>query len=485
MNIRNGLGEALLEAQMQALLTKWLRGLEPTGTPFALRVRTFADLRDEAARPSPRFARLRPILSTASSVASAGAAAGVVALVAILGATLDRSGGVVGAMGTPLDGETVILPASDYYWMPDPLAVLALLVASAVAGAIVFVPWLRNLAGRLAFGRNATEPAPPLPLKRRWRAISPLVWVLAVAWVLFAVQAASTVVSLQQIEARLQGEMGGGDPSFAPLILYSALSPVVWTTLAIAVPLRYPLRDRSAGLLLLGALAPFAGLALVLVAVVSGHLVPEVWYADAFLSAASIVAIAFGLARRSGSVRRPPLWLAAVAIGAVFVLTETVPFLYLLIPVLSWEEITGTVYACASHLSWLAILWVGFAASRRNTHPRAWRFVLAAGVLTVLPWISDYLLTLCSFLPVPYSPVSYDCTAGVCQQSSPSTIPWNILDSLQSWWDLGARLLAQASLAVALLIGLRPVPREEPPAAASTKAAEVQAQPEADATASA
>jgi len=63
--------------RMESELTRWLVGLEPVGTPVALRIRTFSDLRAEAARPRRRLPWLRPALSSMAALGSVVAGAGL------------------------------------------------------------------------------------------------------------------------------------------------------------------------------------------------------------------------------------------------------------------------------------------------------------------------------------------------------------------------------------------------------------------------
>jgi hypothetical protein len=127
--------------RMEAELTKWLGGLEPTGTPISLRFRTFADLRAEAALPRPRIPWLRSALSTMASLGSVVAGAGLLVLFAVIGATA-QPGSAAGAYGPGLSG---VGPGSaspfggDYNYGPGPVAILMLLAASTLAGCIVLI----------------------------------------------------------------------------------------------------------------------------------------------------------------------------------------------------------------------------------------------------------------------------------------------------------------------------------------------------------
>ena len=89
--------------RMETELIGWLTGLEPTGAPIALRLRTFADLREEAARPRPRLPWLMPAVSSIGSLGAVVIGASLIMLIAVVGATVDHVHAVAGAMA-PLAG---------------------------------------------------------------------------------------------------------------------------------------------------------------------------------------------------------------------------------------------------------------------------------------------------------------------------------------------------------------------------------------------
>jgi hypothetical protein len=156
---------------MEAELTGWLCGFEPTGTPVALRIRTFADLRDEAARPHRRFEGLTARLPPFASLGTVVVGAGLFLLLAVAGAGTGGGpiGAAAGSLGSQLSGAgTVAQPPMDdgYAIGPDPVGILMLLLASALAGCTVLIPRLRRLIGRIAFGKAATAPSVPLPFRR-------------------------------------------------------------------------------------------------------------------------------------------------------------------------------------------------------------------------------------------------------------------------------------------------------------------------------
>ncbi|HEX7490436.1 MAG TPA: hypothetical protein VF337_01890, partial [Candidatus Limnocylindrales bacterium] len=130
--------------RMEAELTGWLRGLEPGGTPVALRVRTFADLRDEAERPRPRFVWLRP---TVSAVVSLGAVALVAGAIMVLSVVLGGGHGVggpgsVGPTGPdvpagPSDGVVQVV-TWDQNVTQNPVALLLYLLTTCLADAVAW-----------------------------------------------------------------------------------------------------------------------------------------------------------------------------------------------------------------------------------------------------------------------------------------------------------------------------------------------------------
>jgi hypothetical protein len=169
-------------------------------------------------------------------------------------------------------------------------------------------------------------------------------------------------------------------------------------------------------------------------------------------SAIAAVAIAAGLAGRSGSLRRPPLLATAVGIGATFFVSMSFPVMAIswigwgwslpnlativLPPILNWaEQVAG-----------LALLWVAFCALRRGGS-WSWRLVFAYAALallstlpmTVLSTINNVMMVLGSFgVPVHGTPLAL------------------------MWWSTLTGCLASTALLVALLSGLRPPVDAEP-----------------------
>lgn len=469
--------------RMEAELIKWLGGFEPAGTPIALRFRTFADLRAEADRPRRRLPWLLPALSSMASLGAVVFGAGLIMLLAVAGASVSQGVGGSGGVGPSFVGGGAGSPPIDYVtssYGPDPVALLLLLVASVLAGASVLLPRVQSLVCRIAFGKGEAAPSAPLPFRRPLRSISRLTWVLGAV-------AAVTLLGQFWIAygvARMQMVLPEGLPS-----LFSAAMIVPF---AVAVALRYPLRDRSSKLLLVGTVAMVANQllfsTLALLSLVG--LYPFDWtgllYLVDFLSVASAVGIAAGLAGRSGSVRRPPLRLAAASVGVAFFIAAT----YLFLEGLGWNPtlpypLDHGVSDLASWVvlsAWLAILWVGLSAWRQGRSSWrqgrsswGWKLVVAAGALSLLAGLPIYLNQLYLYL----NPTSFNAALDGTTQTEAFTY----VVGLDYWWQMIATVVANAALLLALLIGLRPVPSDGvPPVAepAAEEAPEVQIEGDRD-----
>jgi hypothetical protein len=149
--------------RLEAGLSTWLRSFEPVDVPIACRLRTFRDLRIEAGRPRPRLGfvgRGAPVLACAACIAAA-------ALVGLLLAARGHAISVgAGALGPSID---VQQPGSDVSSsvVPNPVAILGLLVVSVLAGSIVLLPRARAAFGRVMFGRDTEAASDPAPVRRR------------------------------------------------------------------------------------------------------------------------------------------------------------------------------------------------------------------------------------------------------------------------------------------------------------------------------
>jgi len=446
--------------RLEAELSTWLRGLEPGGTPPALRLRTFADLRAEAERPHGRLARLAPALSAAASLGSIVLLAFMLMLLAVAGASV--SAGAGGAIPAP--SETVA-PAGCH---PSLLAPLILVAASVVAGGGVFVARLRRRVARLVFGGSDATVAPPVRFRRPWRTLSRWTWALT------ALTAVTVLLTIRAsiAEAKWIGGLSVLDVQYLwKETVFSFLMGVSAALMPLAVAWRYPARDRSSVVLLSGSLLLLLDQLLSL-ALLESHAAwwpdPRLWIllADYVLPTAGILLVAAGLACRAGFVRRPPLRLAALACGGTFFVSGSYIF--------DLDELYG--YACPSSsvwtgtsslnvqldmvfaglwhwltfVAWLAIMWVGISAVRSG-RSRSWLLVLAGGFLEatslLLLWLAGQATGLLHRLPVP----------GTLEDLMITTVQPAALD----WYRL-ATVLAVAALLAALLTGLRATLPPEP-----------------------
>lgn len=472
MNTRVGRGGDERRPQMEGELSAWLHGFEPTGTPIAVRLRTYADLREEAARPRPRLPWLMPALSSMASLGSVVAGAGLLVLLAIIGASAQPSGAGAGSLGSGVSGvgPTPQSPlGGDYSYGPDPIGILMLVVCSVLAGCTVLIPRVRRLVGRIALAGGKTAPLAPLPLRRSWRSIPFIVWPLG---------ALAVGMTLWGCRGFLNSE-----PSLYVLSLGSVIVGIAAIFTPFVVAWRYPLRDLSARLLLFSALASIAGtlfyVALEILGVTS-------WDNEWLLICLGVVwafaaiALAAGLARRSGSVRRPPLRLAAVAVGAAFLLSTAFLFFnelggdqqlrYLLESVANYLEIWVVMVA------WLAILWVGFSAWRRDHSSWGWKLLLAAGALHLLAGLPNDLEQIYYYL-VPDAN-QFGAFGGWMGTMWIATSQGTMMVLPEFWWQMIAMSASQIALLLALISGLRPVPSGSNLPAAEPSSAELSADTE-------
>jgi hypothetical protein len=399
-------------ARMEAELTRWLRGLEPAGTPISLRMRISADLRREAERPIQAHAGLRLAMSSIASLAAVVAGAGLVVLLAVAESTLSGAGasGPSGQIGSQPGG------SSGYSDVPPGL--LFLVACSVLAGLAVWLRPLQRQIGRLVAGMHLEAPAEPVRPKRAVRAIPRLTWGLGAIAVVMAIWSVFL---------------------YPPAALTDVAIPILSSSagvLALAIALRYPGGDRSGRLLMVGAVAfAIAWLAFLCTA----HLTLG-WVATAVevsLTAAGSIALGAGLAVRSGSVRRPPRLLASVVMALAFLLT--MPYLFLSYPdtVSLLDQVAFVVSQVAWWLivvAWLAIIWVGLRTGLRRRGTWAWRLVFVAGLL--------YFLSNDVFI---HTNLDVMGNSGLAANT-------NVV-----WWTIGARFPAIAALVVALLFGLKPV----------------------------
>jgi hypothetical protein len=437
--------------RMEAELTRWLDGLEPTGTPITLRFRTFADLRAEAALPRPRLPWLRSALSTMASLGSVVAGAGLLMLLAFIGATAQPGAAVAGSMGSGLSGAgpiSVSTMGGDYTIGPDPVAILLFLFTGALAGCTILIPRLRRVVGRIAFGKSAAAPRDPLHFRRSWRSVTPI------AWILSALAVGLTVWSICVIAASHY------DEHMRVLVLDSMITQTTALFIPVAIAWRYPLRDRSARLLLFGALAAIANLLFSVVLYFLGSFptfsqpLTAFWWVVSMLA---FVALAAGIAGRAGTVRRPSLRLAALGVGAAFMYATIALFLYgygSLQPQYLLESLTGYFTTWIVQAAWVAIAWVGIVAWRRGRGSWGWKLVLAAGTLHLLALAPNFINNIHQLLDPSNSSIGILGGWGVVTYTSADGGDFTVAPEF--WWQLVTNSASQIALLVALLIGLRP-----------------------------
>jgi hypothetical protein len=451
--------------RMEAELTRWLSGLEPAATPVALRVRTFANLRDEAARPPQRLAWLRPALSSAASLSAVVLGLGFVAVLAVVSASQGHGTGGPGSAAPYVGGQPVLPGATGPGEAPViqrglDLSGLLILVATALAGLSIFLPRVQRLGRRIALGKVETTPGVALPLRRSVRSIPRVTWALVALGLLSALWTLWLVFQPNWMLPPIW------------LLAFSICMLPVTVSVPAVVAWRYPLADRSSRLLLLGTTATL-GVSLVSLLTLSVYQAPAIgeplgrllMYVYGALLVTSSVALAAGLAGRSESMRRPPLWLAAVAIGAAF-LIEMGPLLDMLIGTggFAWStppiDLAGWVFAAACRwlelVGLLAIPWVGICALRRHGGSWGWRLVLAAGAFELIGRLPGILLYLYNGLLVYYTPF------GAVGPGDFSTTY-----ALAQWQSVTGNI-AVVALVLALLTGLHPLPAKAPPAEPST-----------------
>jgi hypothetical protein len=440
--------------RMEAELSGWLRGLEPSGTPVALRVRTFADLRDEAERPLPRFVWLRPTLSAVASLGAVALAAGAIMVLSVI---LGSAGHGVGGpgQGAPVDPGVPVYPSDDggqigpWYTAPtqNPVALLFYLLAICIAGGAALLPRVQRTVGRLVSAGDGTVPLAPLLVPRSVSSVPRLVWLMGAA--------AIAIGALVLLNYRLNYTQ---PPGYTTLDFVMDIYPQLGGLLfAFVIALRYPMADRASRFLLLGALASMLVGVLFVVEVLVFRWTMIAWpwtLSLAFMfDALNLVgaATAIGVAGRAGSLRKPPLWLAAAALGAAFAICNASLFL-------NWFQYDnfsldlGTlVPSVTNNLSlWIAsvatagTLWVGICMWRHNGGSWAWKLILVSGLFGV----------------------ASSLTFGLVFLSQTGIIDPAFFTSLAEWLNvLGS--IGMTALLLALAIGLRPVPPASDPGSAA------------------
>ena len=426
-------GGARASGRLERELSAWLAGFEPVATPIALRLRTSADLRDQAERSSGRLAWLRPALSLAGSVLAIAGTAFAFMAVVVLANAVDQSGFAgIGANPAPEP------PTSDGSY-----ALISLIVAAAgvLAGLSLYLGFLRRSFVRLTFGGSTVAPGALLPLRRPWR---------AVGWPKVALVALTFVTAILAAQDALSWDMAP-DQMTGLLLLLVSMAP-----LPLVIAWRYPLSDRPTRLMLTGAglswIYLWTGFAL--------YRINDLWYrvdprileltVEYLLPMVALVALVTGLAARLNLRAGPPLAWAAVFVALGFLETRFGPMATGEVPSLLTQllwvvEGLNQWFLC---LAWLAAAWIGFAGLRR-TRSRAWLIVLAAGVVGASGYAGVYVTS-----------------AGAFLDFGPAMDMWIWLTGRATDWYHLAMGLAQVGLLAALAVGLPPAPADAPAAGA-------------------
>jgi hypothetical protein len=166
------------------------------------------------------------------------------------------------------------------------------------------------------------------------------------------------------------------------------------------------------------------------------------------LPALAAVVLAAGLAGRSRSALRPGLKLAGFGLSAAFFVSATFFFLdgFDWTPLASYllDSVSGVLSRWLVLGASLAVLWIGLSAWRtRGTW--GWGLVLAAGALSVIAGLPEYL----------HNVYLYVSPQVVTEATGQQGYVFN-LDPYY-FWRLTATAASQVALLLALAIGLRPV----------------------------
>ena len=429
--------------RMEAELTRWLDGLEPTGTPIALRLRTFADLREEAARPRRRFARLKPALSSIGSLGAIVSGASLIMLVAVVGATVDHAHAVAGGMA-PLTGSGSVPQTpgdfSDIGYSPDPVTLSILFAATALAAWGVLQTRVRRFVARVTYGKDEAPAGEPLPFKRQLRhaprtaLATGAIGALFVAWEIWMVLTyrGSTLAS----------------PNW--MVIFQWIGLIAFVPYCSVVALRYRLVERSSRLLLAATTAMLVAYVLVAVLLtlnlmtIYSEWLNELSELATSLMAVSTVALAAGLASRHGGIPRPPMWLASTVTGGFFLLVAAGYFIVGMWPHTAdaWmADAAGIVSSWLGTLGWAAITWIGVCAWRQKSS-WGWRLLLFVGVLALLDRVPGYVLGIYSTIAISSAPGG----------------DGSLLETIRMqyfWWKSTGMVLEMFGVLVVLVSGLR------------------------------
>jgi hypothetical protein len=429
--------------RMESELGKWLGSLDPAGAPVALRLRTFADLREEAARPRHRFGGVIQSLSSVGSLGAVVIGASLIMLVALVGATVDHVNTVAGAVG-PLTGDSAVPPTPGDFagsgYGPDLVALSILFAATALAAWGVLQTRVRRFVTRLTYGKDEAPAGEPLPFKRQLRHIPRValatgaIGALFVAWEIWMVLAYHSTAPIQ--------------PNW--IVFFQWVGLIAFIPYCSIVALRYRLGDRSSRLLLTATTVTaltnvlLAALLTVNMTGIYGAWLSDLTELNSGFLAVSTVALAAGLASRHGGIPRPPIWIASAVAGGFFLLVAGGYFI-----VGSWPntadawitDTTGIVSSWLGTLGWAAITWIGVCAWRRQ-NSWGWRLLLFVGVLALLDRVPGYLLGI-------YSSISI---------ASPAEASGSLLETVRMqyfWWKSTGMVLEMFGVLVVLVSGLR------------------------------
>ena len=423
-------GDDRLEHDLRA----WLRGFDPGELPMVARVRLDADLRAAATERSPRPRWLGAVQPVVAAV--------VLVLVALAAATvIGGSHSAASIIGAPTitDPISVVTPGDETGIPgPDYSAGLVLVALSALAGGLILVPKVRATFVRVAFPASAESRDDVLPIPRSWRSVSPLVWILGALAIVVAV-----AWFADQIGVINSGPVAD-PPNRIAVMIRIALQVPVLVLGSVAVPLRYRLTSPWTRLLMAGMSMSLVIQSLSLLATVVNLQSTYLWLIFLSLSSLQLFAIAGGLAARSGVVSKPPLALAASAIGLVFaasfasMLYEHAPYGLDRIDGLAEQALTWLL-----SVVWLITFWIGWANRDGDRSGRSWRLVAIAGAFAVA-----------SSIPQLVEPVMF--------WIGPPVLPDWPRYALQ-WSREYAALGGSVALIAALLLGIGPSPSREDP----------------------
>jgi hypothetical protein len=423
-----GSGSDRLERELRS----WLRSFDPGGLEPSQRLWVYQGLGAEASLQQAHRTASQAIGQTARLGIGIAGCALIVAAWLALGMTANVAG--PGAQLLPSMPQVPAIPGSDTIngSRVNTTGFLALLAAAAVLGAAALVPVVRRGFARVFIG-NRKEPATdPRPL-REWRSIPWPAWTIVGAAVAYQ---AWWLPQLHWLGLEPLDQLRT-DAAIASTALASLVA-------ALAAPVRYRFCDRSSWLLALGILSPIPAAALV-VAIPWGSFdeaqVTIVLLAQGFAISLGPFLLAAAVGRRSGGVRRPPVWLVTATLAVL------VAVVYSFAADADWTmDIAGIAVGISNGLprtltliGWLTAAWIGLDASRRSSRPWPWRLLaigsLGAGVDQLA---MSAIRTLIVFSPGAVNPDN-----------------WYVIWGLDFSWLLALLTVVTTGVAAGLLAGLR------------------------------